>query len=335
MDTVTHALIGTAIAESAFRNRLGRKALIAGAIFASLPDSDMFLSISGDPTAILRYHRAATHSILLACIAAPILGWIGWKLSKRTGRLLSWGLLAFLCLLSHDLLDLATTWGTEILYPITNKRFAIDALPIVDPLFAIPLVLAFLCTLLLKNLRIRRIIATAALCWGIGYGILGYTFSREAVRLVTDSAPTSYTVVQSKAVPNTGTILLWHVVLKDQTGDFFTASVSTLSKKVFNKENFDNIYNQDVELIRNSKEFEIIRRTSSDLLLAKEVTEDNRVIFIDMRYAMLAPDGSSIPMFFFDIGLDKVSNKVLNIQRPIPDRKKSGGFSVYWNAIFN
>ena len=335
MDTVTHALIGTAIAEVGFRNKLGRRAILAGAIFASLPDLDIILSISSDPIAMLKYHRAATHSIFLAVLAAPLLGWAGWKLSKKTGTVLLWILLALLTLLSHDLLDLCTTWGTEILYPFSSKRYALDALPIVDPLILFPLLGAMLFAFFTKKMRARRILSGLALLWCITYASTGYILSNQAITLAKSTKPKNFYTINEKAIPNTGTILLWHVVLKNDKGDFYTTSVSSLSQKVFNNEYYHGVSNKITKQILYSDKFQIIRLASSDFLLAQDDPQDNQVSFIDMRYAMLAPNGSSIPIFFFNVTMDKNNSNILKVERPIPDRHKSGGLKVYLNAIFN
>ena len=335
MDTVTHALIGTAIAEVGFRNKLGPRATIAGAIFASLPDLDIILSISSDPIAMLKYHRAATHSIFLAILAAPILGWIGWKLSKKTGTVLLWILLALFTLFSHDLLDLCTTWGTEILYPFSSKRYAIDALPIVDPLILFPLLGTTLFAIFTKKMRTRKILSGLVLLWCLTYAGTGYLLSEQAITLAKSTKPANFHVINEKAIPNTGTILLWHVVLKNDKGDFYTVSVSSLPQKVFNNEYYQGISNEVTKQILYSDKFRIIRKASDDFLLAQNESKNNKVSFIDMRYAMLAPNGSSFPIFFFNITMDKNNKDILKVERSIPDRHKSGGLKVYLNAIFN
>ena len=333
MDTVTHALIGTAIAEAGFHNSLGRKAIFAGAIFASLPDTDIFMSLTGDPLAMLKYHRAATHSILLACVAAPILGWLSWKLTKKTGTILNWSLLALLGILSHDLLDLFTTWGTEIFYPLTDRRYSLDALPIIDPLITLPLLGGFLLTIFSKRLKARTIASRAILSWCILYTLTGLFLSTRAINLVRATIPEEFEIIKEKAIPNTGTILLWNVVLKDREGDFYTASVSSLNHRVFNQKFSKSHTSQQIENVLNSQEFSIIQNSSQGLLLAAEDSTQDTITFTDMRYAMLDAEGRSIPVFFFKIFLDSREN-ILRVERPMPDRSRLGGLHVYLDAIF-
>ncbi len=335
MDTLTHALIGSAIAETAFRKKLGRGSIIAGAVFAALPDADMLFSLTGDPLAMMKYHRAATHSLLLACIAAPLLGWLTWRIANKKGRILTWSLLALTAIFSHDLLDLCTTWGTEIFYPLTNKRYALDALPIIDPLITIPLLGAFFLMLLSSKLQLRKILAFIVLCWCVIYAGIGFYLSREAISLARTAVPAGFNIIREKAIPNTGTILLWHVVLKDSKGDFFSVFTSSLSGKVFAEKFYQSYSTPEIAKILNSEKLEVIRRSSNDLILASRENNHSMITFIDMRYAMLDQNMSSIPMFFFNVIIDRNNRNILRVERPMPDRHKSGSLQVYFDAIFN
>lgn len=334
MDTITHALLGTAIAEVGFRSKLGKRALIAGAVFGTLPDSDMFLVIA-DPKHMLNYHRAATHSIVLAFIAAPLLGWLAWKFGKKRGNVLNWTLLALLTVLSHDFLDLFTSWGTEILYPINNIRYAFSALPIVDPLIMLPLLSVLVCAIFLKSLKFRRILATTVLLWCAAYTATGYTLSQKAIKLVEEQKPAGFESAQSQAVASIGTILLWHVALKDKDNHFFTAEVKSLKNEVFNSEYLTSTHDKQINNILNDSQFEIYRRASRDMLLfQKDNNNTNRVIFRDMRYSVLDPNGNSLPLFWTEVQLTPKGG-IKDIQRQRTKPAEMGGFSLYLDKIFN
>ena len=113
-------------------------AALAGAIFAVLPDVDYFF-IFWDRLAFIRYHRGFTHSLL----AVPLFALAGALLGRSLGGdrwfkpLFILGLAA---LGSHLLLDLATSYGTQILSPFSRRRFALDWIFIIDPYFTALLV---------------------------------------------------------------------------------------------------------------------------------------------------------------------------------------------------
>ncbi len=108
-------------------------AAMAGAIFAVLPDVDYIL-IFWDRLAFIRYHRGFTHSLA----ALPLFALAGALLGQALGGP-RWFkplfILGLVVLLSHLLLDLATSYGTQILSPFSGRRLALDWLFIIDPYF--------------------------------------------------------------------------------------------------------------------------------------------------------------------------------------------------------
>ncbi len=108
-------------------------AAAAGVLFALLPDVDYFY-IFWDRLAFIRYHRAFTHSL----VALPLFALAGALLGRYLGGprwfrpLLIIGLVV---LASHLLLDLATSYGTQLFSPFSRRRLALDWIFIIDPYF--------------------------------------------------------------------------------------------------------------------------------------------------------------------------------------------------------
>jgi inner membrane protein len=150
MDTVTQALLGAACGQAGFGSRLGkRQAWVWGAIGGLIPDADTVVIPFLGPLAEFEYHRSLTHSLFFAPIAAPILGYVVWRLKHRRrepppGALGAWILLLFTAIITHPLLDLFTTYGTQLLWPVSHHRFALDAVAIVDPGYSLLLLAALL-----------------------------------------------------------------------------------------------------------------------------------------------------------------------------------------------
>ena len=134
MDPVTHMLVGAAIGQVVAGRALGfGRAALWGAVAAELPDIDVIVSAAtaGDPLQMLVNHRGATHSIWFG----PLVGVLaGYLLSRSTDppnvRPRTWMLLLTAALLSHALLDWCTHYGTQLLSPFSDRRFALPALPI-------------------------------------------------------------------------------------------------------------------------------------------------------------------------------------------------------------
>jgi len=108
-------------------------AAAAGAIFAVWPDVDYFC-IFWDRLAFIRYHRGFTHSL----VALPLFALAGALVGRALGGP-RWFkplfILGLAVLGSHLLLDLATSYGTQLLSPFSRRRFALDWIFIIDPYF--------------------------------------------------------------------------------------------------------------------------------------------------------------------------------------------------------
>ena len=126
--------------------RLSPRAMPALILAANLPDIDSFVaSLFGvEPIAA---HRGFTHGIgglaTMPFLAVAII-WLWDKLRPgKDGSLKFGGLLlaCFLAVLSHPLLDFATSYGTRLLEPFSHRWFYGDTLLILDPWIWLMLIL--------------------------------------------------------------------------------------------------------------------------------------------------------------------------------------------------
>lgn len=149
MDTITHGIAGALIGKAVFggedmfasrainRARIVTWSLMLGAIF---PDSDMFrVFFSHNPLLILTWHRGVTHSLVCMPFFALILAALtSWFARWRKWDVPSFGALTGIYaigILSHIVLDLATSFGTMIWSPLRWSRPAWDLLFIIDITF--------------------------------------------------------------------------------------------------------------------------------------------------------------------------------------------------------
>jgi len=106
-------------------------AALAGVILSVLPDLDYFLGMS-DRLAYIRYHRAFTHSLLAVPLWALLVAGVGRVLGgPRWFQPLL--LLGLAVLAVHLLLDLATSYGTQLFSPFSRRKFTLDLVFIIDP----------------------------------------------------------------------------------------------------------------------------------------------------------------------------------------------------------
>ncbi len=158
MDTFTQMAFGAVIGQAGWRHRFGRRALVAGAITALAPDMDVLVQ-TGDPLVGWLYHRGLSHSI----IAGPFFGlaiglafWFYYRWRRRRtgdssfdsladeGALVSWLWLGLIVFVSHAWLDVLTPYGTQLLAPLSDIRFAVNAMPIIDIVYSLILVAAII-----------------------------------------------------------------------------------------------------------------------------------------------------------------------------------------------
>ncbi len=151
MDPISQAALGAVVAQSVAHHKLGYRAAGIGALVGAMPDIDIFFSVGGDYFDQLVTHRGITHSLIFAPVIGPMIAWLVWRWEARGSpspadrkRLLAWMVAIVAAIFSHPLLDLLTTYGTQLLLPFSDARFAINAMPIIDPLYTLTLLLGLL-----------------------------------------------------------------------------------------------------------------------------------------------------------------------------------------------
>lgn len=173
MDNLAHGLTGALIGYCGFRQRPygGRASLWTAIAAAEFPDADVALGYFGDEF-VLRWHRSFTHSAVMMPVWALVVAGACWAFSRQSNFKVLWQA-ALAGLASHLFLDWITNYGTLLLWPLTDARFALSWVFIVD-LY----VLAALAIGLVAAIKTQRVkVAGAAL------GIVGaYLLSCGAMR---------------------------------------------------------------------------------------------------------------------------------------------------------
>ncbi|MGJ7456694.1 metal-dependent hydrolase [Halomonas sp. RA08-2] len=139
MDSITQAALGAAIGGAVLGCRLGRKAVLIGAVLGTLPDLDVVIDY-GDAVANVTEHRGFSHSLFVLTGVATLLALLSARLAPaRDITLGRWWAFFGLCLLTHPLLDALTTYGTQLLWPLDVPPAAYPIVFIIDPLYTLPL----------------------------------------------------------------------------------------------------------------------------------------------------------------------------------------------------
>jgi inner membrane protein len=195
MDSVTQLLFGGVLGAAGFRKSLGRRAVAAGGLIGTLPDLDVLTGLFGHQSVVDTWqdHRAISHSFPATLIYGAAVGWMLWKAERLRSRApnrpalgpddsperrRNWMWLGALAAVTHPLIDLFTAYGTQLLAPFSSVRFAINAMPIIDPVYSLPLLLVFLFALVSERfaaaaqraaqLALVYIFLYTTMAWGIG-----------------------------------------------------------------------------------------------------------------------------------------------------------------------
>lgn len=209
MDSLTQLTFGAACGEAILGKKVGRKALIWGAILGTLPDLDVFIPL-GSPVYDFVCHRGFSHSLFLLTALSPVFAWLITKVHRNTKPLFNkWMLLSFVVLNGSVLLDLLTIYGTQIFWPLDTTPHAVPALFIIDPLFTVPILIGVSGALFLKNHRLNFIGLSVSLTYLIlALGISVFINGKMEEKLNEQGVPYS----QFISSPAPFTTLLWRTV---------------------------------------------------------------------------------------------------------------------------
>ena len=215
MDNVTHAALG--IAAGIAVRRAGASlpaAALAGLLAGEGPDLDVFIRSAGDPLVSFRWHRHFTHSFAFTPIwgflAALIASWFFRRHPNTSWRDL-W-LSGFAGAMAHVLCDACTSYGTMLLWPFDDGRYAWDCMPIIDLIATLPvLVLALLAW---KKAAPR--LAVYGLVWFTSYALLGvWQHARAESALRQWFASQQVSPVRVAVKPTALNLLVWRCVWLD------------------------------------------------------------------------------------------------------------------------
>ncbi|HLC27809.1 MAG TPA: metal-dependent hydrolase [bacterium] len=133
MDNLSHTLVGAAIANCGPRQKLGKSATWTLLVTANLPDIDAILRFWG-PDYYILYHRSFTHSVV-GLFTIPLLVAAFIRIFWPEKRFWTFYWISFLGILSHQIFDLITSWETLVFHPLSQQRFSLGWVFIVDFFF--------------------------------------------------------------------------------------------------------------------------------------------------------------------------------------------------------
>lgn len=322
MDPVTQGALGAAAAQSAAKGRAMTTAMLSGWLAGMAADIDVLIRSSTDPLLFLEYHRHFTHSLIFIPVGGLVVALLLYHL---LGKRRDWHLpdLVMYCILgyaTHALLDACTSYGTMLLWPFSDKRFAWDNISIIDPAITLPVI----ALLLLAKRRGSPWPARGALVWVAAYLSIGLVQHDRAIAVATELAQSrGHQPIRIEAKPGFGNVLVFKSIYQTQHAHYVDAIRVGLSTRVYpgtSIARFDQArdlawLNPDSQQARDLQRFDWF----SDNWLA--VHQDNALELIDMRYSMLPNEISSMWSIEFNRDAQADEHVLYKIQREDPSSK--------------
>ncbi len=188
MDPLTHSLSGI-IGANIIKKKWKRDGVKYAYLFflgSILPDIDYVSRFFGTAY-YLRYHRGITHSFVFALIFSLSVSRIiqklrkDWTFSKGASVL-------FLGIVCHIYLDLITSFGTEILLPLSRERFHLDWVFVIDPIFTISLLIGCMITMIFK--RFEKALVLLVILYPLCCGFVKHEVVERTVYLKSETTVT-------------------------------------------------------------------------------------------------------------------------------------------------
>ncbi|MEZ7506556.1 metal-dependent hydrolase [Flavobacterium sp. Arc2] len=317
MDSFTQIALGIAVAEICAGKKLKNKTFLYGSILGTIPDLDVVVGLFLDPVNAVLIHRGISHSLFLFLFLSPILGWIISKIEKNKINFLQASNMAFWCLLTHVLLDMFTSWGTQILWPL-DYRFALKTIFVVDPLYTIPLVIALIMVWKTKDTVLRKKYITKGLFISSFYLLLScfiklYALSQFEKALNRQGIQYSEIIVK----PTAFNTILWNAnVAKPDSyllADYSLFDSQPITFTAYNK-------NKALESkLNGNSDFKKLKKASEGWYI---ISQKNKFLYFnDLRFGLLN-DNPENPQFAFSYKFIATESELKAIE--VPKSKRDG-----------
>jgi len=311
MDPITHTLSGAIVSRTGFYQKFGRIATMYLLVAAIIPDIDHFSLRLAGPLAYIKYHRGFTHSILGSFVIAAIMSGIVCSIKRFRENL---GYKTTFCLFllgiyTHIFLDLITSYGTQILFPFSDKRYSMDLVFIVDFYFtALILIPLILIRFKLKSSKVMALITLSVI---IIY--LGLAFTSKTIAIKRANAWAHKLSISSKrveAIPLPFSPFRWAVFMEDDTL-FYQVYVDTLKNSLiynsFEKKQVPEDLNHGTEgynIIEKIENLEIVKTylwfARFPVVSINKEADGYLVEYFDLRFNTLPPKRPFLLQLFVD-----------------------------------
>jgi inner membrane protein len=291
MDPLTQGVVGVTAAQLVSERKHKVAAAAIGFFSGMAADLDVLISSSEDPLLFLEFHRHFTHSLVfipigaLLCTLAFRLVFRSWfkrnNLSFKTTYLFSIAGYA-----THALLDVCTTYGTQLFWPFTDMRVTWNTVSVIDPLFTVPLMILVFTAVYKRSSKLAWI----GTCYAFLYLGLGGLQNKRAESVAQELALSrGHTPLNLGVKPSMANLIVWKSVYEYQ-GRYYVDAIRVFANtKVYQgtsvaKLDLGTHFSWLVASSQQAKDVERFRWFSNQYL-GLDPSNSNRII--DIRYSMI------------------------------------------------
>ncbi|MGQ0829146.1 MAG: metal-dependent hydrolase [Bacteroidota bacterium] len=332
MDSLTHVVLGAAIGEAALGKKIGRKAMLWGALADTIPDFDVFASPCFTDAQQLLVHRGITHSFLFVIMMSPLLGWLFSKWFKRSEvNWKSWSWLFFWGMFTHIFIDALTAYGTGWFEPFSSYRVSFNTIFVADPFYTIPFLICVIVALIAKNGSPKRIkwnragliISSVYLL----FTILNKWHVHDTVKEAINKQAIHVNDVVTTPTPLNN--FLWMSFAPDSSGYWFGYY------SVFDKTDIDFYHtNKNDSLLKpfqHEESVKILKQFSKGYYVISKI--DSVVYFNDIRFGQMGSWDQPDSTFAFSFLLNKNADNLMALNRTKFKTSMSDALAALINRI--
>lgn len=283
MDSLTQIVLGIATAEVVAGKKLQNKTFVYGALLGTIPDLDVLVAQFMSDVDGVAIHRGLSHSLLFFIFLAPLLGFVISKIEQGILDFKKASWLVFWCLFTHILLDMFTSWGTQIFWPLEH-RVALKTIFVIDPLYTVPLLIALVYVWKNKKQSLRTKYLKRGLLLSTAYLLFTCVLKITAMHTFEKALATQNISYQDLMVkPTALNTILWNANVATAEGyylaeySFFDTQPIAFTFYAKNKHLEDKV--------AKSKDFQKLKRISEGWYLVTE--EHDSLYFNDLRFGLL------------------------------------------------
>ena len=315
MDSITHLALGACMGEAFAGKKLGKKAMLWGALAHSIPDIDFVAAFWLDTTSSLLAHRGITHSLLFCALIAVLMAWLAERWHRPHNiNFKRWLLFFSVVIFIHVFIDAFNNYGVGWLEPFSHFRMSFNAIYVADPFFSIWSIVAGLALIILRRQHAKR-----KIWWKMGLGMsiiyLCYTVVNKLntnleVREILEKQHISHDKFFTTPAPLQN--WLWYVVAGNDTG-YYVGYRSVFDKK--KEMSFEYFPRRDSLLkdISERPDVKNLKKFSQDFYTVENWNDT--LVFNDLRFGQVVGWDNPRGKFAFYYFLNYPDENILAVQR--------------------